>query len=127
QSLNVSGCLCYLSVLGLIGSSWAMVFASGGFQVKLYDAVEAQVTKSLKKIGEQMKELETAEMLKGSLTADQQITLISGCTDLKEAVKATMSLHSYMHTFKLYIWPSQPVILCDEQNKVKKNLQKYKH
>ncbi|XP_007427606.2 lambda-crystallin homolog [Python bivittatus] len=34
-----------------------------------------------------MKELETAGMLKGSLKADQQITLISGCTDLKEAVK----------------------------------------
>ncbi|XP_039207417.1 lambda-crystallin homolog isoform X1 [Crotalus tigris] len=72
---------------GIIGSSWAMVFASGGFQVKLYDTVEAQVTKSLKKIGEQMKELETAGMLKGSLKADQQITLISGCTDLKEALK----------------------------------------
>ncbi|XP_063161863.1 lambda-crystallin homolog isoform X1 [Candoia aspera] len=72
---------------GLIGSSWAMVFASGGFQVKLYDAVEEQVSKSLKKIGELMKELETAGMLKGSLKADQQITLISGCTDLKEAVK----------------------------------------
>lgn len=34
-----------------------------------------------------MKELETAGMLKGSLKADQQFTLITGCTDLKEALK----------------------------------------
>lgn len=37
-----------------------------------------------------MKELETAGMLKGSLKADQQIALISGCTDLKDAVKGAI-------------------------------------
>ncbi|XP_044297606.1 lambda-crystallin homolog isoform X2 [Varanus komodoensis] len=75
---------------GLIGCSWAMVFASGGFQVKLYDIVEEQIRNALEKIGKQMKELEKTGMLKGSLKADQQLALISGCTDLKEAIQGAI-------------------------------------
>ncbi|KAH0625121.1 hypothetical protein JD844_033257 [Phrynosoma platyrhinos] len=77
---------------GLIGCSWAMVFASGGFQVKLYDIVQEQVTKALENISKQMKELEKTGMLKGSLKADQQLSLITGCTDLKEAVEGTIHI-----------------------------------
>ncbi|XP_020657681.3 lambda-crystallin homolog [Pogona vitticeps] len=75
---------------GLIGCSWAMVFVSGGFQVTLYDIVQEQVTKALEKIGEQLKELEKIGMLKGSLKADEQLSLIKGCTDLKVAVEGAV-------------------------------------
>ncbi|XP_060090800.1 lambda-crystallin homolog [Heteronotia binoei] len=77
---------------GLIGCSWAMVFASGGYQVKLYDVVQEQVTKGLKKISEQMKELEEIGMLKGTLNSEQQLSLISGCTDLKAAVEGAIHI-----------------------------------
>uniref|UniRef100_A0A674JD57 L-gulonate 3-dehydrogenase n=1 Tax=Terrapene triunguis TaxID=2587831 RepID=A0A674JD57_9SAUR len=35
---------------GLIGRSWAMVFAGGGFRVKLYDIVQQQITSALEYI-----------------------------------------------------------------------------
>ncbi|XP_048348375.1 lambda-crystallin homolog [Sphaerodactylus townsendi] len=75
---------------GLIGCSWAMVFASAGFQVKLYDVVQEQITRALEKIRVQMKELEEIGMLKGTLNTEQQLSLISGCTDLKEAVEGSV-------------------------------------
>ncbi|XP_054829543.1 lambda-crystallin homolog [Eublepharis macularius] len=75
---------------GLIGRSWAMVFASGGYQVKLYDIVQEQVTTALENIRKQMKELEEIGMLKGTLNAEQQLSLISGCTDLKAAVEGAI-------------------------------------
>ncbi|XP_042312448.1 lambda-crystallin homolog isoform X2 [Sceloporus undulatus] len=40
----------------------------------------------------QMKELEKTGMLKGSLKADQQLSLITGCTDLKEAIEGAIHI-----------------------------------
>ncbi|XP_043853729.1 lambda-crystallin homolog [Dromiciops gliroides] len=75
---------------GLIGRSWAMLFASGGFKVKLYDIEQQQITNALENIRKEMKTLEQSGTLKGSLSADQQLALISGCTDLKKAVEGAM-------------------------------------
>lgn len=72
---------------GLIGRSWAMVFTSGGYKVKLYDIMEQQITAAMENIGKQMEELEKSGMLRGSLSMQQQISLISGCTDLKSAAE----------------------------------------
>jgi len=41
--------ICFL-FSGLIGRSWAMVFASGGFKVKLYDIAQQQLTSALENI-----------------------------------------------------------------------------
>ncbi|NP_001091202.1 crystallin lambda 1 L homeolog [Xenopus laevis] len=71
---------------GLIGRSWAMVFASGGFRVKLYDIVQEQVSTALEDIRKQMEELKKSEMLRGSLSLEDQMALVSGCTDLKDAL-----------------------------------------
>ncbi|OCT93175.1 hypothetical protein XELAEV_18016240mg [Xenopus laevis] len=71
---------------GLIGRSWAMVFASGGFRVKLHDIVQEQVSTALEDIRKQMEELMKSEMLRGTLSMEDQMALISGCTDLKEAL-----------------------------------------
>ncbi|RMC07303.1 hypothetical protein DUI87_16761 [Hirundo rustica rustica] len=72
---------------GLIGRSWAMVFAAGGFKVKLYDIAQQQLTSALENIRKQMKEMEKSGVLKGALSAEQQLALISVCTDLKAAVE----------------------------------------
>ncbi|XP_064027679.1 lambda-crystallin homolog isoform X3 [Pogoniulus pusillus] len=72
---------------GLIGRSWAMLFTAEGFKVKLYDIAQQQLTSALESIRKQMKELEESGFLKGSLSAEQQLSLISVCTDLKTAVE----------------------------------------
>ncbi|XP_020033296.1 lambda-crystallin homolog isoform X2 [Castor canadensis] len=77
---------------GLIGRSWAMLFASGGFQVKLYDIEQQQITSALDSIRKEMKSLEQCGALKGSLSAEQQLSLISGCANIAEAVEGAVHI-----------------------------------
>ncbi|KAH9524974.1 Crystallin, lambda 1 [Bulinus truncatus] len=72
---------------GLIGQSWAMIFASAGHNVKLYDIYSEQVSKALETIAANLKNYETQSCLRGSLTAEQQISLISGCTNLQKCLE----------------------------------------
>ncbi|KAK3913432.1 Lambda-crystallin-like protein [Frankliniella fusca] len=71
---------------GLIGRSWAMLFASAGYKVKLFDIEPKQVQGALKEIESQLKELEKTKLLRGKLSAAQQIALISGTSNLKDCV-----------------------------------------
>uniref|UniRef100_A0A8C5KJ49 Lambda-crystallin homolog n=1 Tax=Jaculus jaculus TaxID=51337 RepID=A0A8C5KJ49_JACJA len=80
------------SIVGLIGRSWAMLFASGGFKVKLYDIEQQQITNALENIRKEMKLMEQSGALKGSLSAQQQLALISGCGNLAEAVEGAMHI-----------------------------------
>lgn len=75
---------------GLIGGSWAMIFASAGYQVKIYDIVPEQINTCLKRIETELKRLEKEKLLRGNLTADQQMKCITGTTDIKELVKDAM-------------------------------------
>nr|XP_033191953.1 lambda-crystallin homolog isoform X1 [Bombus vancouverensis nearcticus] len=72
---------------GLIGRSWAMLFASVGYEVIIYDIVKEQINRALEDIHQQLKRLESSNLLRGSLTADQQIKLIKGSCNLTEVVK----------------------------------------
>lgn len=72
---------------GLIGRSWAMIFASGGFSVTIYDIDEKQVQNALTDIESQLKRLESANVLRGELSASQQVSLIKGVSDLDALVK----------------------------------------
>ncbi|XP_070568564.1 lambda-crystallin-like [Ptychodera flava] len=72
---------------GLIGQSWAMLFASAGYSVHLYDIDPSLVANAMDKIKTQLLNLEKEGLLKGSLTADEQFALISGCDNLASAVK----------------------------------------
>lgn len=69
-----------------------MLFASGGFKVKLYDIEQQQITNALESIRKEMKSLEQSGSLKGSLGAEQQLSLISGCGNLAEAVEGAMHI-----------------------------------
>ncbi|KAK2840147.1 hypothetical protein Q5P01_013887 [Channa striata] len=72
---------------GLIGRSWAMVFASGGFRVKIYDNQPGQAAKAITEVRKQMEELEEAHMLRGELSATQQLALLSSYDDLAQALE----------------------------------------
>ncbi|XP_010592237.1 lambda-crystallin homolog [Loxodonta africana] len=77
---------------GLIGQSWAMLFASGGFKVKLYDIEQQQITKALENIRKEIELLEQLGALRGSLGGREQLSLISGCSDMQKAVEGAMHI-----------------------------------
>lgn len=72
---------------GLIGRSWAMLFASVGYEVIIYDIVKEQISRALDDIRDQLKRLESGGLLRGTLNAEQQFNLIKGSSNLAETVK----------------------------------------
>lgn len=72
---------------GLIGRSWAMVFLSGGYKVKIYDNQPGQASRAIDEIKKQVEELQEAQMLRGKLSASNQLSLLSSHDDLSEALE----------------------------------------
>lgn len=72
---------------GLIGRSWAMLFAAAGYNVVMYDLMESQLTAAVDYIKQQLGDLEKQNLLRGKLSSAEQMRLISTTTDLKQAVE----------------------------------------
>lgn len=64
-----------------------MLFASVGYRVQIYDISAQQIASALKHIESDLKRLEHDNLLRGTLTAEQQIARISGTTDIVELAK----------------------------------------
>ena len=64
-----------------------MLFAGGGYNVYLYDIENSQLTDAKKNIEEQFVRLEENDLLRGKLSAKQQIGLINVSNDLTTCVK----------------------------------------
>ncbi|XP_034238246.1 lambda-crystallin homolog [Thrips palmi] len=75
---------------GLIGRSWAMLFAGAGYKVRLFDILPEQVQSALAEIEKQLYELEKSKLLRGSRSAKEQVALISGTSSLKECVSGAL-------------------------------------
>lgn len=63
---------------GLIGQSWAMLFASANYNVTIYDINSEQVDTAYENIKTQLDTMEKKGILRGNLSAVQQIELIKG-------------------------------------------------
>ncbi|CAG5119031.1 unnamed protein product [Candidula unifasciata] len=72
---------------GLIGRSFAMLFASAGYKVVIFDIEPAQTRAAKEDIREQLASLEKNGLLKGSLSRQQQFDNISTTENLEECVK----------------------------------------
>ncbi|KAF5282091.1 hypothetical protein FQR65_LT14409 [Abscondita terminalis] len=72
---------------GLIGRSWAMLFAGAGYQVVIYDIESKQIEAAKVDVKNQLQSLEKEGLLRGKLNADQQFNCINVTLDLKEAVE----------------------------------------
>ncbi|XP_078078231.1 lambda-crystallin homolog [Mustelus asterias] len=77
---------------GIVGRSWAMLFASAGYRVALYDTVQQQVTCAIENIRQQLIELERTGMLRGVFKPEEHMQLISACTDLAKAVEGAIHI-----------------------------------
>lgn len=77
---------------GFIGRGWAMLFASVGYGVKLYDVESSKIDNALEDIKGQLQKLEDTGYLRGNLTAAQQFSLISKCLSLEECVKDSIHI-----------------------------------
>ncbi|XP_071800790.1 lambda-crystallin homolog [Asterias amurensis] len=75
---------------GLIGRSWALIFAGAGFSVTIYDIEQSQLTNALEDIEKQLEELKKSGLLRGSLSPEQQMALISVTMEMKDAVTGAM-------------------------------------
>ncbi|KAK7489338.1 hypothetical protein BaRGS_00019446 [Batillaria attramentaria] len=69
---------------GLIGKSFAMLFASSGHDVKLYDVSTEYLRRALCDIEKQLSDLFEAELQRGSLTLTQIISHITMATCLED-------------------------------------------
>ena len=72
---------------GLVGKSWAMIFASTGYQVTLYDIEKSQADKALESIAIELDQFEKEGVLRGHLPAELQKKLISGSSNLKDCIE----------------------------------------
>lgn len=72
---------------GLIGRSWAMVFLSGEYKVKIYDNKPGQASGAITEIRKQLEELQQSKMLRGNLSAAEQTSLLSSHDDLQQALQ----------------------------------------
>lgn len=75
---------------GLIGSSWAAIFASGGFNVVLYDISEEQLVRATANVARNLQMLEEKGLKRSNLSQQQAIALVTPTSNLAEAVKGAV-------------------------------------
>ncbi|XP_011495445.1 PREDICTED: lambda-crystallin homolog [Ceratosolen solmsi marchali] len=102
---------------GHIGRSWAMLFASVGYQVMIYDVVQQQIDNALEDILQQLKRLESNDLLRGKLSAEQQFSLIQGTSSLSETVKGAKLIQECIPeriNLKLELFKELDTVIDDE-------------
>jgi len=102
---------------GLIGKSWAMIFASVGYEVMLYDVDPSQVKRALESIASELQEFEKDGTLRGELSAAQQTNLIAGTSSLEECVRGTIYVQECVPEnldLKIKVWTEIDKLVGEE-------------
>lgn len=86
---------------GLIGRSFAMLFAAAEYEVWLFDIEKSQLSGALEDIKAQLKELDNLQLLRGSLTAEQQFNNINTTDDIEKCVKDAVFVHVSLFNLSL--------------------------
>lgn len=76
--------VCHFS--GLVGQSWAIVFSTAGYHVRIHDNDEKRLDAGMQSILSKMKSLEDNGCLRGTLNASKAFALIKAVTSLEECV-----------------------------------------
>ena len=87
QNFKIANSYFFIKYLGLVGKSWAMIFASAGYKVTLYDILESQVSAALTNIASELVQFEKYGVIRGQLSATDQTALISGSSNLSDCIK----------------------------------------
>nr|XP_042912897.1 lambda-crystallin homolog [Parasteatoda tepidariorum] len=75
---------------GVIGRVWAMLFASAGYEVRIYDVESAKVNDAHADIEVQLKKLKESGNLRGKLSDSDQFNLIKKCYSLEDCVSGSI-------------------------------------
>ena len=86
----------YCSCSGYIGRNWAMLFASGGHHVVLFDISSPQLEIAIVDIKKQFENYKQNGLLKGSLSIEELCQLISVSSSLVESVSGAAHVQVYM-------------------------------
>ena len=89
---------------GLIGRSWAMLFAAAGYRVVMTDIESSMIDQALANIKLQLHDLKSTGLLRGSLNVDEQYALISGTTDFEECVKGCVYIQVRYGLAEVVCW-----------------------
>lgn len=73
---------------GIIGKSWAMLFASVACKVVIYDIKPKQIEAALTDIKQQLQRLEQESILRGTLNASEQFDKISGMIKIRKTLES---------------------------------------
>ena len=72
---------------GMVGKSWAMIFAASGYEVSMYDSDPNQLAKVRPDIAKMLEVYEKEGVLKGSTTPKEQLELIGVTSNLAECLE----------------------------------------
>uniref|UniRef100_A0A1I7TKM5 Lambda-crystallin homolog n=1 Tax=Caenorhabditis tropicalis TaxID=1561998 RepID=A0A1I7TKM5_9PELO len=75
---------------GLVGSSWATIFASSGYKVQMYDISEKQLQTALTLVEKNLRKLDEHGLQRGNISADAALLNVSTTTSLEEVMKGAI-------------------------------------
>eukprot|EP01117_Protostelium_nocturnum_P007327 TRINITY_DN2620_c0_g1_i1.p1 TRINITY_DN2620_c0_g1~~TRINITY_DN2620_c0_g1_i1.p1 ORF type:complete len:347 (-),score=135.36 TRINITY_DN2620_c0_g1_i1:32-1072(-) len=75
---------------GMVGKSWAIVFAKAGFNVHLFDVIPEAAQKSIPLIHAMGQQLKDNNLLHPCNSADELVSRIKACNSLEEALKGAL-------------------------------------
>ena len=98
-------------ISGLIGQSWAMLFAASHFDVAIYDVISENVDKALVSIDAQLQNLESKGLLRGKINAKQQFALIRKADSLEDCLQNAIHVQVFLiPIYQTFIWIYLPFI-----------------